>query len=79
MTVDGGESEGLIWRKDLVISKALTVDLAFSDAGGRKDFLVRAINKINDNRVEGFEIVLAAELVDVMDGRGGLLGSNDGV
>jgi len=74
-----GEMKGFSGRESLMISKALAVDVALANAGGREGLVIRALNEVDDDRFEGREMVLLAELVDAVDvGESGWRG-NDGI
>ena len=44
MTFKRRETKGLVFRKDLMISKALAIDVALADASRRKRLVVRAFD-----------------------------------
>jgi hypothetical protein len=62
-----------------MVIKALAIDAALANAGGREGLVIRAFNEVDDDGFEGWEMVLLAELVDTVDVGESFRGSNDGV
>jgi hypothetical protein len=73
------EFKDLVLRKDLVIGKALTVDLALADASGGEGLVIGAGDEVDDKGSKGRELVLEAEAVKAINIRLGGGGSDDGV
>jgi len=44
MAVERGKMKGLIFRKDLMVGKTLTVDVALADTGGGERLVIRAFD-----------------------------------
>ena len=44
MAVERREMKGLVFRKDLMIGKTLSIDVALADAGGGERLVIRAFD-----------------------------------